>query len=438
MKLKGSKRGSFRIVPFKYRSGAPGFAVVGTKLDGTRVRTKFSDANFAEAHRQELVTEGLNIKLATVLRPTRLTDDELHEAEAAFRKLDGTGHRLLFAIETFLRTYRPATKDVTVEAAAKEFLAIKEKANRRNRTVKNLRSRIGILVEAHGTKLVSQISIPDIEAIVNRDEVSKKTGGSISAQTRLNDRLALSGFMRWCHKRGYSQSNPVADVETIKVDHEEPEIFTVDEVERFMDEALAFKGGIMLPYATLAIFGALRFGALSQLTWADVDLDQKIVRIRGGTNKKRSRRIVDLSDNAVEWLRIAKAKGIAIMPQNWRRNLDTLREKVGFTTRKRLERMKARAKKKGKEIDLSHFKFWEEDITRHTGLSYHFAHHGNENLTAQWGGTSAEVLHSRYKGLVTKKEATAFWDIRPKTSGDNIIQHPATAAVMPDANLKSA
>src|SRR5689334_7764671 len=101
MKVKGSKRGSFKGGPFTYRSGSPGFLVVRTKLDGGRVREKFSQPIYAESRRQELVTEGLNIKLATALRPTRLSDDQLHEAETVFRKLEGTGHGLLFVVDWF-------------------------------------------------------------------------------------------------------------------------------------------------------------------------------------------------------------------------------------------------------------------------------------------------------------------------------------------------
>jgi len=54
MKTKGAKRGVFTIQECTYPSGSPGWRVIGTKHDGTRVREKFIDSSKAGGRKQEL------------------------------------------------------------------------------------------------------------------------------------------------------------------------------------------------------------------------------------------------------------------------------------------------------------------------------------------------------------------------------------------------
>jgi integrase len=45
--------------------------------------------------------------------------------------------------------------------------------------------------------------------------------------------------------------------------------------------------------------------------------------------------------------------------------------------------------------------------------TYHFAVHNNENLTAALMGNSPRMVHRNYKGLATKAEAKAWFDVKP-------------------------
>ena len=47
--------------------------------------------------------------------------------------------------------------------------------------------------------------------------------------------------------------------------------------------------------------------------------------------------------------------------------------------------------------------------------------HGNENLTAQQAGNSPAMIHAHYKGLATKKEAEAWFAIKPAKTEKNVI-----------------
>jgi integrase len=56
---------------------------------------------------------------------------------------------------------------------------------------------------------------------------------------------------------------------------------------------------------------------------------------------------------------------------------------------------------------------WKHNGLRHTCASMHLAFFENEAATALQMGHSVDVLHAHYKGLATKEEATAFWNLRP-------------------------
>jgi hypothetical protein len=67
---------------------------------------------------------------------------------------------------------------------------------------------------------------------------------------------------------------------------------------------------------------------------------------------------------------------------------------------------------------------WTADVMRHTGISNHLAEHQHEGKTATWAGNSPDVIQRHYKGLVSRKDAKAFWAIAPtatKPAKGNII-----------------
>jgi hypothetical protein len=63
---------------------------------------------------------------------------------------------------------------------------------------------------------------------------------------------------------------------------------------------------------------------------------------------------------------------------------------------------------------------------RHAFCTYHFSLHANENLTAQQAGNSPAMIHGHYKGLATKAEAVAWFDVLPPKAAKKM--NPPTAA----------
>ncbi len=98
------------------------FRLVGSK----RVRKNFPTRVEAEAERQVLEVQRLQGETGIRTVVTRLTEDQLHEAESAFHRLVGLSRSLSFYLNFALTTYRePATQKLLTEAIT-EYVATKQ------------------------------------------------------------------------------------------------------------------------------------------------------------------------------------------------------------------------------------------------------------------------------------------------------------------------
>ena len=218
----------------------------------------------------------------------------------------------------------------------------------------------------------------------------------------MSDRAVLTGFFGWCVRNQFCLVNPVENVEKTKINEPDPAILSLPEVRNLVSAAQSYKDGVCLPYVALGLFCAIRPAELARLSWDDIDLKGRMVTIQGGAAKKRKRRVVEISKNAVKLLAPHASNKTPIRGKNWRRDFDAVKRASGTLTWRN-----------GTESKVG-----KADLMRHTGVSYHLAFHKHEGLTATWAGNSPNVLHSHYKGLVKKAaDAKAFWAIRPQATG---------------------
>jgi integrase len=199
----------------------------------------------------------------------------------------------------------------------------------------------------------------------------------------------------------------------------------VPECEALLQEAAANRPEAMnmLGFVALALFGGIRPLELRKMEWPMVDLDAGTAIVFGKHAKTRTRRVVDLSENAVAWLRLAwrlreefpernvrqgpicDARRLAyadkICPPSFALRWIELREKCGWTPR-----------------GGDGAKPWPHDAMRHTYASMHYAMHQNEPLLKAQMGTGKDMLHQHYRALKTREEAERFWALAPKGRGD--------------------
>jgi hypothetical protein len=64
---------------------------------------------------------------------------------------------------------------------------------------------------------------------------------------------------------------------------------------------------------------------------------------------------------------------------------------------------------------------------RHGFVTYHFALHQNENLTAAQAGNSPAMIHAHYKGLATEAEAKKWFNVRPPKAAVKLVAFPKKA-----------
>ena len=96
--------------------------------------------------------------------------------------------------------------------------------------------------------------------------------------------------------------------------------------------------------------------------------------------------MVDLPENASEWLRLCPTREGNILPKNFIR--------------------------KWKAVGL--FDEWPHDAMHHTFATMWLAEYGDEKrLQLLMGHVNAELIYKHYRGQTTPAEAQRFWELRP-------------------------
>ncbi len=407
MKLRATyAKHRFKIAEFTNPSGATVWRVSGTAEDGERVRSNFPTQAEAEGERDRLESEFRNVTIATRLISTRLTDAQAAEAERAIAMLTD-GKSLCQAVSFYLANFREPVIKKSLDAAFAEFLADKRKANKREDTLRSLKTKVGFLVSRHG-----RMNVGDIGVELVRETIERPGTGPV---TRNGVRRALSSFFGWAKVKTYCAANPCEAIAPVEVDHEDPVILPLADVCKLMEAAARYKAGAVLPYTAIALFAAVRPTELSKLTWGDIDLEAKTITLGARIAKLRAKRIVEMSDNLVEWLAPHALRQTPLAGANWRRDFDTVKRLAGYGGRSQ----------QSADDDGEPLKPWTVDVMRHTAISHHYAAHQHEGKTASWAGNSPDMIHQHYKGLVKASEAAAFWQLSPAPAKGKIVRMAA-------------
>ena len=367
----------FTIRAFANPSGRTVWRIQGRKLDGARFRKNFKTLAEARLQKQKLDIETLNRQAGSVFRQTRLNDRQLAEAEAAYTLL---GEKpLLEAVRIFLSRGGQELKPITVAEAVDAYLAEKKDLARlRDRSLQDYRSRLNPVKTTYGPRQLQSVTRDELEALIFLPGRSPDTSNG--------NRRVLHGLFEWGLNRDHVRENIVARIATASRDQKEPEIFSVCEVRKLLLSAGGHKAGVLLPYLVLGLFCGMRPAEICRLENEQIDLNQKHITVRGEGAKLRKRRVIELSDTAVAWLKTCVGKSIS--PENFMREFDAVRRLAGY---------QGNRPRVGDERLMP----WPQDGIRHTAISCELARSKDEAATAAWAGNSPETVHRYYKGLVT-------------------------------------
>jgi integrase len=270
---------------------------------------------------------------------------------------------------------------------------IEESTRNQNRpdTIREKKSRLGAFKEDFGELRLSDLTLDNLEEWVFDD--------SWSPRTQNNFITKISQLYNFAVRKSWADHNLAAQLEHRDVDDTEPVIYSVDEAEKLLKHADKYG---LLPYIAIGLFAGVRTAEQLRMDGTMINFNTNTIIIPSSIAKKRSRRTIEMRPALLAYLAPFREK---------------LEAGGSFVTRAQLTNHKDDfLKAAGVE--------WKLNALRHSFGTYHFAMFDNEGLTSRQMGNSPDVLHTHYKGLVTKAQAESFWNLRPITKKAKIIHLP--------------
>lgn len=405
----------------KYRSGKVGWQLDVGKVSGKRVQIAFGKRKDAEAHAQKLKDE----KTRHGHGALRMTHEERLRFAAAEARLREAGVSIEQAVEWALERTSAVREKLLLPKVVARFIADRRAKNKRDRYVAQLKVSLGGFALLH----------PELPGhLVTREIVTRwLAGNGWAPRTQANYLGDLRACCAWAMREGYMSHNPAKGIETPEVDEKEVEIFTPEQIGRLLTTALNHRGRRwnrgantyaedfvfreLLGFVVLATFAGIRPEEVKRSPSKVIDLDERTVLITGRRAKTRRRRVVDLPENAVAWLRLWQRLCPGqemIVPKNFLRKWQACREAAKLAPASWAVRRYHAATE---EIAP-----WPPDVLRHTAATMHYALHQNlALLQAQLGHHEDEdTLFRHYRAVVmsdgrpvTKGIAAQFYAILP-------------------------
>jgi integrase len=304
-------------------------------------------------------------------------------AEAA----DLIGHEnLVAAAKAYARRAPVARTPLPVGQAILDLIKAKETRGRSARTLADLRSRLGRFAADNQGRNLSEFTTAGIQCWL--DGLTGTDGKPLSALSRRNFAVVVSGLFEFHRRRGVLPDNPAKDLERETVKRsEEIEFWTPKEV----GTILAAMPHEALPALVLTMFAGLRSAEVCRITWRDVNLDAGHVTVAGAEAKTGSRRLAPLPENARKWLQpVAGPPDAHIFDGDPSQLARAVSDACRATGTRRIA-----------------------NGARHSAITYRVAMTGDVARIALESGNSPAVVHQHYRGLATETDAHAFFSLRP-------------------------
>jgi integrase len=358
------------------------------RVDGQRIRKNFATLAEAQAEREVQEVNWLQRDSGTRAAITRLTEDQLHEAEAVFRRLVGKPRSLSFYVDFALANYREPEKQMPLAAAVKEYVSAKEHEFTQDQIsipqMNRIRWDLKRLVEAFAGKAVADLTATAVTQFLEKDRPGMKTHN--------NRRGILSTFFKYSFQRGWIAENPIPKVPHYRIRRKRgvAQTFSVEQAAKLMEAMETYDGGRWVPYFALCLFAGIRpgvpHGEITKLKPAAVDVAAGVINVSAEVSKVREPRKVAIQPNLAAWLRAYPLDKFPIILGNFKKRRDRF----------------------AKKFNLTH------DVLRHTFISMFVAKFRSVGEAAIQAGNSESIIRKHYLDLKDTKEADAFFGIVPK------------------------
>jgi site-specific recombinase XerD len=174
------------------------------------------------------------------------------------------------------------------------------KINQKLNTYRRYRSILANFREYFSSKkYLNEISRGDI--LEYRDFRSTKVDSPVTLNTEVT---MIRAFLYWCVEFKGLKENPASKIKPRQVLQKPPKIYSDEEMRRILQAANPMELGVLL---TL-LYTGMREQEICHLSWADVDLNKKVLRVSakpdcGFTPKTWEERDIEMSDRLVESFR---------------------------------------------------------------------------------------------------------------------------------------
>lgn len=345
---------------------------------GVRRQFWFSDRTEAEKKRTELaqllLTEGVN---GMALDATARAD------YFAARQLLGPRVSMVDAARFYAKAHpHTVAHDLKPGEVLPLFLRERQVANQAARTTDTLETRL--------TAWFNGAAVSTLGHVTRNSILDWLARADISPRTRVNDLAAIRVFCTWLTQQRYLASNPAEDIPTPQTDASAKETLSNHDAAALMAEADDWMDGVFAPYFAIALFAGLRPTEIAGLKPDHVVLRgrEPFIRVIGG-KRRRTQRIVPISDNLKAWL--TKHARHPFLPVRFQYGWRWVRERAGVRKR------------------------WSGDICRHTWASNRMAILRDEARLAREAGHRPDTTFGFYHQATTRAAARGFFGIVPKT-----------------------
>ena len=342
----------------------------------------------------------------------RLSAAQLAEAEAAFRTCEKARLSLTEAVQFAVLHAKPPAGALSVTQAIEKALEEKGRSKRPTYLVdlgKRWR-RFELWLPAEKRKVISSITKLDIRKFLNDCKLKP-----VGEKNMLRN---ISVLFSWAVNQQHVVENPClgitveesttkkAAVRILKIEEARKMLhflatgFKVEADEKEKDAWREKFGSIsltvppmdMVPIIAVGCFGGVRPEESARLRWEMVDFKRKHIDLPAEITKDGDRRIVEMSDNLVEWLMACRKDSGLLLPSNFRRKRWALTRALKWDV-------------------------WPDDILRHSYGSYHLAKFRNAGLTSeQMGHKNARMLYAHYREVVKESDdITSYWSLQPSS-----------------------
>jgi len=354
-----------------------GYIVDCGVIDGKRSRKYHSTKAAAEKYAVKKREERNSGRFGALA----ITDQDLIDAVAAKKLLAGTG----ISFESLARKAiaNGAVGGLTVKDLYDRYLAQKETAGLRKRSMNGIKAREGRFAEIFGHVPLHEITSETILKWVNN-----QNWNHVSRNTHLRGIRSLFNF---AVKVGLIDRSPAIAIDYAKATLDRPTVFSVETVEKIMSWLQTNQPG-QVPYYAIAFFAGIRPEETKRLVAENIDMTERLITVEPHSAKTHMRH-VDIRENLQCWL-----------------------EKYPVKKSVRWSRKSFRALVDSLSLD------WGHDIARKSFISYHLAAFRSQDETAmQAGHRSTAMIYTVYRNIqtsdgqrITQDYANRYWEIFPK------------------------